>query len=130
MGQTMQAQVSRGQAPRDASPTTRLTVVHDTTPVPVDDSGQGLALFALFTTAVLVVTGAVAFLALLTSWWVLGLVFGVHVLATVIVGTAIFRVLSRKPAITSDAPAPAGATSLADTPRMPVAAGQTSSIAP
>jgi hypothetical protein len=57
-----------------------------------DDGGQGQALFMLFTVAVLLVTGAVGLLALLTSWWVLGVVFGVHVLATVIVGRAIFAV--------------------------------------
>ena len=59
-----------------------------------DDSGQSLGLFALFTVAVLMVTGAVGFLALLTSWWVMGVVFGVHVLFTAIVGTAVFSVLS------------------------------------
>ena len=59
-----------------------------------DDSGQSLGLFALFTVAVLMVTGVVGFLALLTSWWVMGVVFGVHVLFTAIVGTAVFSVLS------------------------------------
>jgi membrane protein implicated in regulation of membrane protease activity len=48
----------------------------------------------IFTVAVLVVTAAVGFLALLTSWWVLGVVFGLHVLVTAIVGTAVFSVLS------------------------------------
>ena len=62
-----------------------------------DDSSSGLMLFVLFTIAVLVVTGAVALLALLNSWWALGLAFGVHVLVTIVVGSALFAVLSGKP---------------------------------
>lgn len=82
----------------DASSSSRLALVSDV-PASVDDSGQGQALFVLFTMAVLIVTGAVALLALVTSWWVLGLAFAVHVLFTVIVGTAVFMVLgtSRPP---------------------------------
>jgi hypothetical protein len=67
-----------------------------------DDSSSGLALFVLFTMAVLVVTGAVALLALLNSWWVLGLAFGVHVLLTIVVGSSVFAVLSNgKPILRS-----------------------------
>jgi hypothetical protein len=62
-------------------------------PALTDDTGRGLALFVLFTTAVLVVTGAVALLALMSSWWVLGLAFGIHVLFTILVGCAVFAVL-------------------------------------
>lgn len=59
-----------------------------------DDSASGRALFLLFVTAVLVVTAGVALLALLGSWWALGFVFGLHVLATFVVGAAIFTVMS------------------------------------
>lgn len=58
-----------------------------------DDSGRGQALFFLFVGAVALVTGAVAALALLGSWWLLGVVFGVHLLVTLIVGAAVFAIL-------------------------------------
>lgn len=83
---------SERTAQDDNSSSSRLALVSDM-PESVDDSSQGLALFVLFTLAVLIVTGAVALLALVTSWWVLGLAFAVHVLFTVIVGTAVFMVL-------------------------------------
>ena len=60
---------------------------------PIDDSGQGQSLFVLFVMAVLFVTGAVALLALVTWWWVLGLAFGIHVLATAVVTMAVFSAL-------------------------------------
>jgi membrane protein implicated in regulation of membrane protease activity len=59
-----------------------------------DDPGIGLALFLIFTIAILIVTGAVAMLALIDTWWVLGLAFGIHVLMTVAVGFAVFSALS------------------------------------
>ncbi len=78
---------------------------------PLDDSGQGLALFVLFVIAVMFVTGAVALLALVTTWWVLGLAFGIHVLVTAVVSTAVFTVLgSGKLTRNGAARAPAGAT--------------------
>lgn len=58
-----------------------------------DDSGRGQALFFLFVGAVALVTGAVAALALLGSWWLLGVVFGVHLVVTLIVGAAVFAIL-------------------------------------
>jgi hypothetical protein len=91
------------RAPRGGDSSSRLTLVSDAMPASADDSGQGLGLFVLFTVAVLVVTVAVGFLALLTSWWVLGVVFGLHVLVTAIVGTAVFSVLrSGEPGLDSD----------------------------
>lgn len=59
-----------------------------------DDSGMGLAMFAIFTAACLIVTGAVAILAFINAWWVLGLAFGIHVLMTTAVGYAVFSALS------------------------------------
>ena len=92
MARVTQPLAKPDEAPHDSS--SRLTLVSEAALASADDSGQGLALFVLFTVAVLVVTGAVGFLALLTSWWVLGVVFGAHVLVTVIVGMAVFSVLS------------------------------------
>lgn len=102
MASVIQSLAKPDQAPQDGDSSSRLTPVSDATPVPADDSGQGLGLFVLFIAAVLVVTSAVGFLALLTAWWVLGVVFGLHVLATVIVGTAVFGVLSSEPALEGD----------------------------
>ncbi len=59
-----------------------------------DDSGMGLAMFVIFTAACLIVTGAVAILAFINAWWVLGLAFGIHVLMTTAVGYAVFSALS------------------------------------
>lgn len=63
------------------------------TPEPADDSGRGEALVILFVSAVLAVTCAVAFLALLGSWWVLGVAFAMDVLVTTVVGVRVFTVL-------------------------------------
>lgn len=59
-----------------------------------DDRGTGLAMFVIFTAACLIVTGAVAMLALINTWWVLGLAFGIHVIMTACVGFAVFNALS------------------------------------
>lgn len=91
-------QVSRdrdqAQALPDEISSTRPALVSDgvaaTAPLSVDDSGQGQTLFVLFVMAALFVTGAVALLALVSSWWMLGLAFGLHVLATTVVSAAVF----------------------------------------
>lgn len=57
----------------------------------VDDSGYGPLMVATFATAALVVTGAVALLALVGSWWMLGVVFGVHVLMTGLITFAVIH---------------------------------------
>jgi hypothetical protein len=44
----------------------------------IDDSGYGLVMFVVFSAAVLFVTGAVALLALVGFWWMLGAAFEVH----------------------------------------------------
>jgi len=44
-----------------------------------DDRGYGTLMFFVFTAAVLVVTCAVCVLAVVGSWWMLGLAVGVHV---------------------------------------------------
>lgn len=71
---------------------------------PADDSGQGLAMFVIFTGAVLIVTGAVALLALVNSWWMLGVAFVVHVAMTAIVVLAILHAMAghtvRSPLVT------------------------------
>ncbi len=58
-----------------------------------DDRGIGLAMLVVFTTAVLTVTGAVAVLALVSTWWVLGLAFAIHVLVTTVVSLVVFGAL-------------------------------------
>ena len=50
-----------------------------------DDRGYGLAMLLIFATAALIVTGAVALLALVGSWWMLGVAFAVHVAMTALV---------------------------------------------
>ena len=62
-------------------------------PEPEDDSPQGLAMFVIFTAAVLFVTGAVALLALVGSWWMLGLAFAIHAAATAVVMLTILHVM-------------------------------------
>ncbi len=59
-----------------------------------DDRGLGLAMLVIFTAAALIVTGAVAMLALIGSWWMLGLAFGVHLLMTAAVGSVSFIAVS------------------------------------
>ena len=55
----------------------------DTTPGALaDDRGDGLAMFLIFAAAALIVTGAVALLAVVGSWWMLGVAFAVHVAMT------------------------------------------------
>ncbi len=60
----------------------------------VDDSGAGLAMFVIFTTAVLIVTGAVAIVAIVNTWWVLGVAFAIHVLMTTVVVATIVSVMN------------------------------------
>lgn len=50
-----------------------------------DDSGYGLVMFVVFAAAVLFVTGAVALLALVGSWWMLGAAFAAHAGTTTVV---------------------------------------------
>lgn len=63
------------------------------------DSGVGLQMLVVFTGACLIVTGAVAMLALIDSWWVLGLAFGVHIVMTSFVGFAVFNALADGPLV-------------------------------
>lgn len=131
MSYVIQPVVQPEQAPRDDDSSSRPTLVSDDAAASADDSGQGLALFVLFTVAVLVVTGAVGFLALFTSWWVLGIIFGVHVLLTVVVGTAVFSVLSSgKPSVEGDNLMQLGVATSREGPVQPGArSGKTSRIA-
>lgn len=50
-----------------------------------DDSDYGWAMFVAFITAVLAITFAVGALALVQTWWMLGVVFGVDLLITALV---------------------------------------------
>lgn len=60
----------------------------------LDDSGDGLALFVIFIAAVLIVTGAVAIVALVNAWWFLGVAFAIHVLMTTVVVATIISVMN------------------------------------
>ena len=66
-------------------------------PPPADDTRDGLAMLLVFIVAVLTVTGAVAVLAVIGTWWTLGLVVGVHAIATVVVGLTIMWVMTGRP---------------------------------
>ena len=59
-----------------------------------DDSGAGLAMFLIFTAAVLIVTGAVAVVALVGTWWMLAVGFAVHVAMTIVVVLTIVEVMA------------------------------------
>lgn len=85
---------ARPSAPhRQTPPGVPVATIPAQAPRITDDSGLGLMLFVVFVTAVLLITGAVAFLALITAWWVLGLVFGVDILVTGAVAAVVFTVL-------------------------------------
>ena len=71
-------------------------------PGPADDSGSGLVMFVVFAAAVLIVTGAVALLALLGGWWMLGLAFAVHVGMTAVVVLTILHVMDGRARAISD----------------------------
>lgn len=59
----------------------------------LDDSRGGLALFLIFTAAVLIVTGAVVLVALVGAWWMLGFAFAIHIVMTTIVVVTIVAVM-------------------------------------
>jgi hypothetical protein len=72
------------------------------------DPGYGQLMLFVFTLAVLFVTGAIAILCFLTTWWMLGLVFGLHLLATGAVSYVIARGFrSRIDSAAADRAAPA-----------------------
>lgn len=111
----------QGRTPRPGAPSRTAADTGDVAPAPsptsLDDSGLGLALFLIFITAVLVITGAVAFLTLFNSWWMLGLVFGLDLLVTFGVGTTVFSVLGdRKLGARGKAPVLADAEPGVNTP--------------
>jgi membrane protein implicated in regulation of membrane protease activity len=58
-----------------------------------DDSASGEAMSLIFTGAVLIVTGAVALLALVSTWWMLGVAFAIHVIMTTVVILTILYVM-------------------------------------
>ena len=75
--------------------------------VALDDSGAGLAMLVIFTTAVLLVTGAVAIVALVGGWWIVGVAFAIHVLMTTVVVATIVTVMNGRASATELARAPA-----------------------
>ena len=76
---------------------------------PGDDSGDGLLMFFVFTAAVLTSTGAVALIALVGTWWMLGLGFAVHAVMTGLVVLTIVDVMAGRARFTveRDRPRPA-----------------------
>ncbi|HET6869257.1 MAG TPA: hypothetical protein VFH80_25330 [Solirubrobacteraceae bacterium] len=66
-----------------------------------DDSHAGLAMFVIFIAAVLSVTGAVALVALVGGWWMLGGAFAIHVLMTTLVVVTIARVMDGRASTTA-----------------------------
>ena len=58
-----------------------------------DDSASGEAMSLIFTGAVLIVTGAVALLAVVGTWWMLGVAFAIHVTMTTVVVLTILYVM-------------------------------------
>lgn len=62
--------------------------------VALDDSGAGLAMIVIFTTAVLIVTGGIVLVALVGGWWIVGVAFAIHVLMTTAVVATIVSVLN------------------------------------
>jgi membrane protein implicated in regulation of membrane protease activity len=72
------------------------------TSVALDDSGDGLAMLVIFTAAVLIVTGAVALVALIDTWWILGVAFAIHVLMTTVVMATIVSVMNGRASTETD----------------------------
>jgi len=70
--------------------------------VALDDSGAGLAMFVIFTTAVLIVTGAVVLVALVGGWWIVGFAFAIHVLMTAVVMATIVSVMNGRASAETD----------------------------
>jgi fatty acid desaturase len=60
----------------------------------VDDSRDGLIMFFVFTAAVVIVTGAVALLAVVGTWWMRAVAFAVHVAMTMVVVLTIGHVMT------------------------------------
>lgn len=89
------------------------------TSVALDDSGAGLAMFVIFTAAVLIVTGAVALVALVDTWWILGVAFAIHVLMTIVVMATIVSVMNGRANAESDR-APADGRRQDARPPMPI----------
>jgi len=58
------------------------------------DAPYGLVMFLVFGAAVVLVSLAVALLSVAGTWWMLGVVFAIHVTATVVVCIVIARALT------------------------------------
>jgi membrane protein implicated in regulation of membrane protease activity len=72
------------------------------TSVALDDSGAGVAMFVIFIAAVLIVTCAVALVALVDTWWILGIAYAIHVLMTTVVMATIVSVMNGRGSAESD----------------------------
>jgi membrane protein implicated in regulation of membrane protease activity len=69
---------------------------------PATDSGDGLLMFFVFIAAVLTSTGAVALIALVDTWWALGLGFAIHVVMTALVVLTIVQVMAGRARATTE----------------------------
>jgi membrane protein implicated in regulation of membrane protease activity len=84
---------------------------------PVEDSNGGLAMFLIFTAAALTATGAVALLAVVGTFWMLGVAFAVHVAMTTVVVLTILHVAgASRPIADRDRPSPVEDRRLPHTP--------------
>ena len=67
-----------------------------------DDTGDGTLMFFVFISAVLTSTAAVAVIALVGTWWMLGVGFAIHVIMTVVVVLTIMHAMARRERATPD----------------------------
>lgn len=85
-----------------------MTDPHQTIAAPADadadDAPFGQVMLFVFVAAVVLVTSAVALLSLSTSWWMLGAVFGFHLVATVLVSIVVARALTGRTQLGRRAP--------------------------
>ena len=71
---------------------------HLTDSVQSEDAPYGWIMFVVFATAVVLVSSAVGLLSISTTYWMLGVVFAIHLTATVTVCVVIARALNGRTA--------------------------------
>ncbi|HET9125296.1 MAG TPA: hypothetical protein VFN65_10465 [Solirubrobacteraceae bacterium] len=97
--------------------TSAVAIRRDAAELPEEDvthSDYGWVMFFVFTAAVLAISFAVAALALVPTWWMLGIVFGVHLAVTAVTTKVVLGAFEQG----SDADAPA-VQAAAPTTRVP-----------
>lgn len=100
--------------------TPAVAIRRDAAELPEEDvthSDYGWVMFFVFTAAVLAITFAVAALALVPTWWMLGVVFGVHLAVTAVTTRVVLGAFEE--GSDYDAPAVQAAASTTRTPRVP-----------